>query len=88
MKGSDRTNRRQGRRTLSSGPGWLAVCLALAACSPPPRDGTPPARYQLAVDGTGNAWRLDTVTGETRRCWQGTPGVRSPSCYVATMEGP
>ena len=33
--------------------------------------------YQLAIDKDGNAWRLNTVTGEMKKCWQGTPGAQA-----------
>lgn len=40
-------------------------------------------QYQLAVDHNGNAWRLNTVTGEMSRCWQGTASTYPPACYTA-----
>ena len=64
----------------------VVFCLALTGCdqfgqtSPPEADSD---HFQLAVDSTGNAWVLDTRTGESKRCWQGTPGSLQPTCYVA-----
>ena len=43
-------------------------------------------RYQLMPDADGNAWRIDSITGETKRCWRGTPGLKAPTCITATQE--
>jgi hypothetical protein len=43
-------------------------------------------RYQLIADVNGNTWRLDTVSGETKRCWQGTVGVVAPQCITAEQK--
>ena len=67
----------------------IALCLILVGCSRASHDESPTAaaHYQLVVDSGGNAWRLDTNTGEMKRCWQGTPpGVKAPTCYTATQE--
>ena len=39
--------------------------------------------YQLGVDANGQAWVLNTKTGDLKKCWQGTVGLVAPSCYVA-----
>jgi hypothetical protein len=65
----------------------IAFLLLLCACdqrgteSPLARS----ARYQFGVDAEGNVWRMDTVTGEVKRCWQGTQGTMPypPTCYTA-----
>ncbi len=67
----------------------FAFCLILAGCHQAPREASYPSagRYQLVVDSGGNAWRLDTNTGEMKRCWQGTPpAVKAPACYTATQD--
>lgn len=63
----------------------LMSLLFLSACQPVKNPSTPESRYSLAVDSTGNAWRLDTVTGEMRKCWQGQPPISTPTCIVATQ---
>jgi hypothetical protein len=67
---------------------FIALCLNFAGCHQAPRDALPTAagHYQFAVDSGGNAWRLDTTTGEMKRCWQGTPAAKAPTCYTATQE--
>jgi hypothetical protein len=67
----------------------IALSLTLIGCNQASRNASPTAagHYQLAVDSGGNAWRLDTSTGEMKRCWQGTPQAqKAPSCYIATQE--
>jgi hypothetical protein len=46
------------------------------------------AHYQLVTDTNGNAWRLDTITGEMKRCWQGNPVGNDfpPTCYLAIQK--
>jgi len=50
--------------------GVLPLCLALIGCSQPGPDDGPKPRYQMAVDGKGDAWRLDTVTGKMSECYR------------------
>ena len=66
----------------------IALCLILVGCNGASHDASPTsaARYQLVVDNGGNSWRLDTNTGEIKRCWQGTPPGKAPTCYIATQE--
>jgi hypothetical protein len=67
----------------------IALSLILVGCGQASHDASPTAagHYQLAVDSGGNAWRLDTNTGEMKRCWQGTPPAKTaPSCYTATQD--
>lgn len=65
----------------------VILCLVLYGCdeikSKPSASDQPKLtqRFQLAVDGAGNAWRWDMVTGETWKCWQGTPDMVRPTCY-------
>jgi hypothetical protein len=66
--------------------GLLLLKIVIAGCNQPARNEVSTGRYQLAVDGQGNAWQLDTVTGDMKRCWQGAPGIRSPICYKVTQE--
>jgi hypothetical protein len=68
----------------------LAVlCIILSGCDQLARQAQPEAaadHLQLAVDNGGNAWVLDTHTGEAKRCWQGTPGSFPPICYTALQK--
>ena len=67
----------------------IVLCLLIVGCDQLSRDAPPKtalAHYQLVSDDGGNAWRLDTNTGEMKRCWQGTPGVVAPSCYAAIQK--
>jgi hypothetical protein len=67
--------------------GFLVLAsLTLLGCQQSQDSQPPTGRYQLVVDANGNAWRVDSITGETKRCWQGTPGVRAPFCVAATQE--
>jgi hypothetical protein len=61
-------------------------CLALGGCHQTSQAAAPAERYRLVVDANGSAWRLDSVTGETKRCWPGNPGVTAPTCVTATQE--
>ena len=42
--------------------------------------------FQLAVDNDGNAWILDTNTGEMIHCLKGKPGIETPTCYTAIQK--
>jgi len=66
----------------------VAFCLILAGCDQFGRDSpdADPDHFHLAVDSNGNAWVLDTRTGETKRCWQGTAGSSPPTCYTAAQK--
>lgn len=64
----------------------LSISLTLIGCQQSQATNPQTGRYQLVVDASGNAWRVDSVTGETKRCWQGTPGVHAPACVTATQE--
>jgi hypothetical protein len=64
----------------------LAISLTLLGCQQSQSTQPQAGRYQLVVDANGNAWRVNSVTGETKRCWQGTPSVRAPVCVAATQE--
>jgi hypothetical protein len=65
----------------------VVLCLTLAGCDQLGHESSPkaapPSHFQLAVDNNGNAWVLDTNTGEAKRCWQGNPDL-PPTCYTAT----
>lgn len=64
----------------------VVLCLVLAGCGQLGREPLPktaPDHFQLAVDSNGNAWVLDTRTGEAKRCWQGNAGSFPPTCYTA-----
>lgn len=67
--------------------GIIFLCIILSGCDQitgKPRETDQPIavqRFQMLSDGTGNAWRWNAVTGETWKCWQGTPGVKNPTCY-------
>ncbi len=72
---------------------FITLCLALVGCDQLSPEKTVQSkevapRYQMAVDSEGNAWRLDTVSGEIKRCWQGSPGSANypPSCYTADQK--
>ena len=62
----------------------ILFCLILAGCDQASKSGV--GNYQLSVDVSGNAWVVDTRTGETKRCWQGMAGVTLPSCSVAVQK--
>ena len=65
----------------------VAFCLFLAGCDQLEHESQSkavPNHFQLAVDG--NAWVLDTRTGEAKRCWQGTAGSFPPTCYTAIQK--
>lgn len=64
----------------------ILVSITLLGCQQNQGSQPPTGRYQLVVDANGNAWRVDSTTGETKRCWQGTPGVRAPFCVAAAQE--
>ena len=67
---------------------FVMLGISLAACDRQAPDTMPKsisAHYQLAVDTEGNSWTLDTTTGETKRCWQGAPGLALPQCYIAVQ---
>lgn len=71
-------------------PVLALMSLALVGCDvKPTREQTienrDSARFSLSVDQGGNAWRLDTRTGEMLRCWQGTAGSFPPQCYQAIV---
>lgn len=61
----------------------MVTLFILTGCQDRQSDRVPSGRYQLQVDQDGNAWRLDIVSGETKRCWRGTPGATPPSCITA-----
>ena len=64
----------------------VTLVFAFAGCEKVGLDSHPkesPDHFQLAVDSTGNAWVLNTRTGDAKKCWQGTPGAFSPTCYSA-----
>lgn len=68
---------------------FIALCLILAGCDQLGHESQPkatPDHFQLAVDSNGNAWVLDTRTGEAKRCWQGTAGSFPPICYTAIQK--
>jgi hypothetical protein len=65
---------------------FVVFCLALAGCDQLGHESSPEAdadHFQLAVDSNGNAWVLDTRTGESKRCWQGSAGSSPPTCYTS-----
>ena len=69
----------------------IIICAAFAGCTQPSTDSARQVpdvnHYQIAVDNDGNAWRLDTRTGETKKCWQGmSVGGSPPSCYTAIQK--
>ena len=67
----------------------IMLCLVLAGCDRykvVPASDLPISTYQIVSDSNGNAWRVNTITGEMMRCWQGTPGVTAPSCYMAIQK--
>jgi hypothetical protein len=69
----------------------MLLAFAVTGCDKIGRESPPlavPDHFQLAVDSNGNAWVLDTRSGEARRCWQGTPGAVAypPSCYPAIQK--
>jgi len=67
---------------------FVTCTFILAGCEPSKNFETSHAKnehYQLAVDGEGNAWRLDTSSGEMSRCWQGMAKYAAPTCYKATQ---
>lgn len=63
----------------------IILLLTLSGCQEHQNATTPSGRYQLQVDQEGNAWRLDSVSGETKRCWRGTPGAVAPRCITAVQ---
>lgn len=70
-------------------PALIIFCLFLTACDQLPHGSLSRAEathYQLVSDKDGNAWRLDTNSGELKRCWQGTPGIQAPSCFTARQQ--
>lgn len=70
----------------------VAILIVTSACDPqgkllPP---APPqaSHFAVAVDPDGNAWRLDTQTGEMWKCWQGTAiaaAAYPPRCFRAVI---
>lgn len=71
--------------------GIAILCLFLCGCDQIKKESSQPEpsqRFQLAVDATGNAWRWNTVTGETWRCWQGNPVNARPTCYPMYLGQP
>ena len=61
----------------------ILFCLVLTGCD---QIGKGSANYQISSDATGNAWIVDTRTGDAKRCWQGIPTVSSPTCYQAVQK--
>ena len=64
----------------------LSLCFIITGCDQlgngaPPQDDLD--HFQLAVDSKGDAWVLDTRTGESKKCWQGNAGSNPPTCYTA-----
>lgn len=72
----------------------VLICLLAAGCTLPngakdqlsagAREQTNQPHYQLAGDGDGNACRLDTISGQMDKCWQGTGGLYNATCAIAT----
>ena len=55
----------------------LIMCLTLAGC------GQPVARYQLAANSDGSAWKIDTVTGAVWYCDDVGSGPLAYACVQA-----
>ena len=64
----------------------LALAVLLSGCYDNHGSSSQTGRYQLIADVNGNTWRIDTVSGETKRCWQGTVGLVAPQCYTAVQK--
>lgn len=66
---------------------FAATCLMLAGCIPSSKTtiDADTKHYQLAVDNDGNAWRLDTKSGQMEKCWQGNPLMNNAQCMEATQ---
>lgn len=69
----------------------VVLCLILVGCERSnivPASDLPISTYQIVSDSNGNAWRVNTITGEVKRCWQGSPGVTAypPTCYTAAQK--
>jgi len=62
----------------------IIICLALAGCDQVSKSSS--GNFQISVDANGNAWVVDTRSGEVKRCWQGVPPVSLPSCYPAIQK--
>ena len=63
----------------------IVLCLTIAGCDQLTNNSpdVDPDHFKLTVDSRGDAWVLDTRTGELRRCWQGIAGSTPPTCYNA-----
>lgn len=64
----------------------LSLSILLSGCYDNRGASHQAGRFQLVADVNGNTWRIDTVSGETKRCWQGTVGVIAPQCYTAEQK--
>ena len=64
----------------------LALLFLFAGCHDNHDAAPHTGRYQLVTDGTGNTWWIDTVSGETKKCWQGSAGVVAPQCFTAVQK--
>ena len=62
----------------------IFICLVLAGCDQISK--APSANFQISADASGNAWIVDTRTGDAKRCWQGIPTVSLPTCYQAIQK--